>query len=383
MKRNHGPDERKSWGWFIGLFVGFLLMIFGNISGAYTTPPGTAPAMASTPPLSINITSVSSPDHPCLLTSASAIISVNISDIGGTVTKVEFYDGNKLLGTSTTTPYTFTWVSLPKGSHTLTAKAFDNYNSSATSAPVKVTVFSGCSSASILTIAITSPANNALLTPPVTIQASATEAYTPNSSTITKVEFYDGSTLLGHTTSMPYKLSWSNPSSGPHKLIARAYDSKGHKASSSSISIIISEENNTPPVVTPPAKPTSPVKPTPTPKPRPTATPAKGNASCQVSYQMVSQWSGGFSVNLVLTNTGTAPIENWVLSFTFPGDQQITNLWNGNLAQSGQHVTITHASWNAAIASTGSVNLGFNGAWTNNNTSPGAFTINGQPCAAG
>ncbi|WP_376794666.1 cellulose binding domain-containing protein, partial [Thermogemmatispora sp.] len=37
---------------------------------------------------------------------------------------------------------------------------------------------------------------------------------------------------------------------------------------------------------------------------------------CQVTYSVVSQWPGGFSVNLVLQNTGSSPWNGWTLTFT-------------------------------------------------------------------
>jgi hypothetical protein len=45
-----------------------------------------------------------------------------------------------LLGTATTTPFTFTWNSVPAGSYTLTARATDDLGGTATSAPASVTV---------------------------------------------------------------------------------------------------------------------------------------------------------------------------------------------------------------------------------------------------
>jgi hypothetical protein len=60
-----------------------------------------------------------------------------------TVTKVEFYDDTRLLGTDTTSPYTFSATGLSVGSHSLVAKAYDSLGASADSAPVGITVASG------------------------------------------------------------------------------------------------------------------------------------------------------------------------------------------------------------------------------------------------
>ncbi|WP_081838674.1 glycoside hydrolase family 6 protein [Thermogemmatispora carboxidivorans] len=102
---------------------------------------------------------------------------------------------------------------------------------------------------------------------------------------------------------------------------------------------------------------------------------------CQVSYSVVSQWPGGFSVNLVLQNTGSSTWNGWTLTFTFPASgQAVTQGWNGNFSQSGQNVTVTNASWNGTVAVNSSVSLGFNGSWTTSNPTPTTFAVNGNTC---
>jgi hypothetical protein len=124
--------------------------------------------------------------------------------------------------------------------------------------------------------------------------------------------------------------------------------------------------------------PTRGVTPTPTQGITPTPTPTSTSSSgITVTYQLSSQWPGGLSVNISITNNGTTAVNGWTLQFTFPGDQQITQLWNGSYTQSGKQVTITNLSYNGTIAPGQTISLGFNGTWTSNNTSPTTFTFNG------
>jgi cellulase/cellobiase CelA1 len=125
--------------------------------------------------------------------------------------------------------------------------------------------------------------------------------------------------------------------------------------------------------------PTPVVTPTSTPIVTPTPTPSSG--TCRVSYS-VNQWSGGFTANLTVTNTSSSALNGWTLTFSFPGSQQVTQGWNGVFSQSGNQVTITNASYNAAIPPNGSVNPGFNGSWSGSNPSPTTFTLNGATCSA-
>jgi O-glycosyl hydrolase len=105
-----------------------------------------------------------------------------------------------------------------------------------------------------------------------------------------------------------------------------------------------------------------------------------GSSSCQVVYTNNSQWPGGFTAQVVITNTGTSTINGWSLVFTFPGDQKITDNYNGGFSQSGEVATLTNASYNGTIAPNNSITDGFQGTWTNSNALPTAFTVNGSTC---
>jgi O-glycosyl hydrolase len=105
-----------------------------------------------------------------------------------------------------------------------------------------------------------------------------------------------------------------------------------------------------------------------------------GSAACQVAYSVTSQWTGGFTASVVITDTGSSAINGWTLKFAFPGNQQITDAWNGAESQSGANVTITNESYNGAIAAGGSTSLGFQGTWSTSNAAPAAFTLNGAAC---
>jgi hypothetical protein len=103
------------------------------------------------------------------------------------------------------------------------------------------------------------------------------------------------------------------------------------------------------------------------------------SGACHVTYTP-NQWQGGFTANVTIANTGTTAINGWTLAFTFPGDQKITNAWNGVESQNGEAVTITNESYNGAIPAGSSTTLGFQGTWTNSDTSPTSFSVNGTTC---
>jgi cellulase/cellobiase CelA1 len=114
----------------------------------------------------------------------------------------------------------------------------------------------------------------------------------------------------------------------------------------------------------------------PPPPPPPPPPPA---SSCTVGWT-VNDWGTGFVASLVVTNTGSAAINGWKLEWAWSGNQKITDLWNGTLAQSGQLVRVANASYNAAIPAGGNTALGFQAAYTGTNSRPGVITLNGKAC---
>ncbi len=111
-----------------------------------------------------------------------------------------------------------------------------------------------------------------------------------------------------------------------------------------------------------------------------TINPVTTGGSCKVVYTNNSQWPGGFTAQVVISNTGSSAISSWSLAFTFGGDQKVTQNFNGGFSQSGENATLTNASYNGAIAPGGSVTDGFQGSWTSSNAAPTSFTLNGATC---
>ena len=102
-------------------------------------------------------------------------------------------------------------------------------------------------------------------------------------------------------------------------------------------------------------------------------------ALCKVGYA-VNAWTGGFTANLTVTNTGNTAWNAWTLAFAFPGDQKVTNAWNAQVARSGANVSAVNLSYNGSIPAGGPASFGFQGTWSASDATPGSFTVNGTAC---
>ncbi len=151
-----------------------------------------------------------------------------------TVTKVDFFAGSTLVGTSLTAPFSTTWTPASAGSFSLTARVTDSNGAVATSSAVAVTV-----SSSAPTISITSPGAGSSLTQGTATPISVTA--TPGTgNTITRVDFFaNGTTSLGTVLTAPYVLNWTPTTAGVISLTARVTDSSGATDTSAAVPVTV------------------------------------------------------------------------------------------------------------------------------------------------
>ncbi|NQX00830.1 metallophosphoesterase, partial [bacterium] len=90
------------------------------------------------------------------------------------------------------------------------------------------------------TVAITSPVNGAYFGDSATIELTA--AASDADGTVSKVQFYSGSTLIGETTASPYTLTWSNVAAGTYTVVAKATDDENQVTTSEPISVQVLAE---------------------------------------------------------------------------------------------------------------------------------------------
>ncbi len=229
---------------------------------------------------------------------ASIVINANASDSDGTVAKVEFFNGTTKLGEDTTSPYSFTISSAAAGTYSLTATATDDKGANTVSTAVSVTVngdttggecngiaawsasttyfggdnvqYSGvhyrakwwtlnqtpnthtgdgqpwekiadCGGTgggnTAPTVSITSPSNGTSVNEGTSIAIAASAS--DSDGTVTKVEFFNGSTKLGEDTTSPYNYTIANAAAGSYTLTAKATDDKNASTTSASVTVTV------------------------------------------------------------------------------------------------------------------------------------------------
>src|SRR5881409_1689637 len=87
------------------------------------------PLLAVSPLRAATTLSITSPNNNASFTAAPTLaILAGVTNTGGSITKVEFYQGATKLGQSASTgsPYSFLWSNVPAGSYVLTTVATDN-----------------------------------------------------------------------------------------------------------------------------------------------------------------------------------------------------------------------------------------------------------------
>jgi hypothetical protein len=167
--------------------------------------------------------------------SATLVLNATATDVDGTISLVEFYNGTTLLGSDANSPYSFTWMPVSAGSYVITAKATDNNGGIGTSSPLNITVTANQPSV----ITITSPVNNSTVTgTSVAINVNVTD---PDGG-ITLVEYLDGTTVIGTSTTAPYSYTWNNAPDGTHEISVRVTDSNGGVTTSSPVTMVVDSQ---------------------------------------------------------------------------------------------------------------------------------------------
>lgn len=201
------------------------------------------------------LVSITSPSANTAQLTGAVQVSVDASDNVG-VAKVEVLIDGKVNKTFTSLPYSYSLdtSAFPDGSHSISAVAYDAANNSSTSTEV-VTKFMNTAAPPNKPpiVSLSSPSTS--YTDPANIILTATASDSDGS--VSKVEFFNGSTKIGQATESPYAMTWSNVGAGSYTITAKATDNQSATTNSQGLSLQVAKKVAAQQDTTKPSTPTS------------------------------------------------------------------------------------------------------------------------------
>ena len=160
---------------------------------------------------------------------------------GTLVTSYTSSDGSTwtAIGSQTLALSTTAYVGLAVTSHDATARTTAKFSN------VRMTTPTTPPANKPPTVSLTAPAGGTSYTAPASVALTASAA--DSDGTVSKVEFYSGTTLLGTDTTAPYSFTWGSVAAGTYSLTAVAYDNAGARTTSAAVSITVSTTTTTAP----------------------------------------------------------------------------------------------------------------------------------------
>ena len=197
-----------------------------------------------------NVQLTSPANNSSVVIGRSAFFTANATDPDGTIQRVEFYQttnviglpgvlSTTLIGSDTTAPYQVAWDTRFTGNFTITARAYDNHDAAANTAPINFSIVTGGGQAPLPInppeLDIPNDGQNFPINSNITLRAAPGTGSRP----IVRVDFYNGTTLIASDTTAPYEIVWNNVPQGRYAIFARTVANNGAEATSTQADISV------------------------------------------------------------------------------------------------------------------------------------------------
>jgi hypothetical protein len=213
----------------------------GNISTSTTISVTVNNTSTSTTDTTLPTVSVIAPINNATVSGTTTVSAISADNVG-VMAHTLFIDGVSTASLGTASSTTFAWNTLPlaDGVHTLYSVASDAAGNTATSSAVNVTVQNTTSTTTDTTaptVSITIPLSGATVYATTTISVNASDDVGVAGVNI----LLDGTIVGTEDTSAPYSFEWNTlaTANGTHTLTAQARDTTGNLATSTAISISV------------------------------------------------------------------------------------------------------------------------------------------------
>jgi hypothetical protein len=216
----------------LDVFMGLQDAVLGNI-WVYKPVGWTNPSGSNLPPT----VSIDSPATGATFEKGRAIeLAASANDSDGSVAKVEFFADGIKIGESAA-PHSMQWTGAALGDWALTAVATDDQGARRTSNVVTISVVPPILVNPPPSVSITQPAPDAAF--PAGVAISLTADADDSDGSISKVEFFAGTTKVGETGIAPYTVPWTPALPGLASISAVATDDRGATTASQPVVVTI------------------------------------------------------------------------------------------------------------------------------------------------
>lgn len=153
------------------------------------------------------VTILHPPDESLVRAGSNLTVNVQVTGETDTITNVDLFVGVEFIGAAVPPQLDVLWEQVPLGNHLLTAVAQGSTGLSYTSPPINIVAVTNL----LPVVTIMAPSNSSFLVEgDILIEATASDF----DGLVTGVEFFESSVKIGQSTNAPYRLLWSNVSTG-------------------------------------------------------------------------------------------------------------------------------------------------------------------------
>lgn len=334
------PNAPLAGQWFEEQFVTLVKNAYPVIEGNGTVDP--TDTTAPTTPSGVTAGTV---------TNTTVALSWTASTDAVGVTGYDVYQGTTRVGSSTSTSLTVTGLTA-NTSYSFTVRAKDaagNVSSPSTAVSVRTT-----NDTTVPPVDTTAPTAPSGLVAGTVTQNSAAISWTASTDAVgvTGYEIFSNGTSVGTSATTSFTATGLTAATA-YSFTVKAKDAAGNVSAASTALSVTTKPADTVPTGT-----------------------------CSVTYA-ANSWNSGFTASVKVKNTGTTPLTNWKLTFSFANGQTVQQGWSATWSQSGSTVTAAGASWNSTLAPGATADIGFNGSHSGTNNAPTAFAVNGAACTNG
>ena len=169
------------------------------------------------------------------------IVTAVASDADGKVVKVEFMVEEVKVGEDVTNTFQLEIPDLAPGTYKIRVKAIDDQDGSTLSEVITITIVEPDTKENVPpTVTLNTPIDGETKVEGQTIRIRAEAS--DSDGEVVKVEFYNGTTLLGEDSNSPFRYFWEDPPIGTHDITVVAVDDDGAKTTSSVSTVTVEPE---------------------------------------------------------------------------------------------------------------------------------------------